>query len=347
MRVVYLVAVGSDQNCGVADYTRQLAQAVAEGGIDARVEELSAWSISTLRRLANAYGGEDSTILHLQYPSLGMGKSWAPALLPLVFPRRSTFVTFHEFEQFNPVRKLYFLFFSLLTGNLIVTNEHERRTLSRFFPWRASGCHVIPIGNNITVSPVRNGTRMERRSLIYFGQIAPNKGIEEFLQTVEHLRRQSDDIPCSIIGTLLDPRSDIARKVRDVASACGIDCLFNLSSEDVSKELQKARIALLPFPDGVSDKRGSALVCLNHGLAVITRHSSLTPRWWCETTHGVDNSKSAAHLVMDIVAGRRKEVPQPSSLVHALAEREWSNIAKSHIALYKKVQPRAAMPNLL
>ena len=337
MRVVYFVAVRPGQKCGVADYTHQLAQAVTQQGIDARVEELPAWSIPALRRLTKTYGGEEATIFHLQYPSLGMGKSCAPALLPMVFPRRRVFITFHEFEQFNPVRKLYFLFSSFLNGNFIFTNEHERHIVSRFLPWRANTSHIIPIGNNIAVFPVGNEMgRMHRRRLIYFGQIAPDKGIEEFLQTVEHLRRQNDDIPCSIIGALLDPNSEIARKVRDVSNAYQIDCLFNLPSEDVSKELQKASIALLPFPEGVSDKRGSALVCLKHGLAVITRHSDLTPSWWRETTHGVENYQSAARAVEDILAGRKQKVPQPSTLTDALSEREWSNIARSHLAMYER-----------
>jgi glycosyltransferase involved in cell wall biosynthesis len=347
VRVVYLVAVRPGQKCGVADYTRQLAQAVTQQGIDARVEELPAWSIPALRGLTETYGGQEATIFHLQYPSLGMGKSCAPALLPMVFPRRRVFITLHEFEKFNPVRKLYFLFSGLFTGNFIFTNEHERQIFSRFLPWRENSCHIIPIGNNIAVFPVRNEIgRVHRRRLIYFGQIAPDKGIEEFLQTVEHLRRQNDDIPCSIIGALLDPNSEIARKIRDVSNACRIDCLFNLSSEDVSKELQKASIALLPFPEGVSDKRGSALVCLKHGLAVITRHSDLTPQWWRETTHGVENSQYAARMIGDILAGRREKVPLPSMLAHALSEREWSNIAKSHIALYEKARPLTATLSL-
>jgi glycosyltransferase involved in cell wall biosynthesis len=337
MRVVYCVTVRPGQQCGVADYTRKLAQAVTQQGIDARVEELPAWSIPTLRGLTKTYRGQEATIFHLQYPSLGMGKSCAPALLPMAFPSHRVFTTFHEFEQFNAIRKLYFLFQSLLTKNIIFTQEHERQIFSRFLPLaKTNKSQVIPVGNNIAVFPVGNEIgRMHQRCLIYFGQIAPDKGIEEFLQTVEHLRRRNNDIPCSIIGALLDPDSELVRKIRDVSNSCRIDCCFNLSSEDVSKELQKARIALLPFPEGVSDKRGSALACLKHGLAVITRHSDLTPQWWRETTHGVEDFKSAARVVEDILGGQKEKVPQPSILTRALAEREWSNIAKSHITLYE------------
>jgi glycosyltransferase involved in cell wall biosynthesis len=332
--VVFLVAVREDQKCGVADYTRQLARAFAQQGVAAEVEELTQWSLSALRRLARTYRSQPQTILHLQYPSLGMGKSWAPALLPLTFSRGRIYATLHEFEQFNWVRKLYFLPFAQIPDYLIFTNEHECRRFTRFFRSKPNGGHVLPIGNNVDVHPVA-GRPLRRTTLVYFGQIAPNKGIEEFLQTVELIRQQNIDIPCSIVGALPDPNTEIARKIRDCSAAYGIDCLFNLPSTDVSRELQNASIALLPFPGGVSDKRGSALACLQHGIAVITKHSDLTPRWWRDSTHGSENAQTSARLIAQLLAGRIEKIPRPSVLADALREREWRNIAASHLALYQ------------
>ncbi|MFA5041607.1 MAG: hypothetical protein WC464_08250 [Bdellovibrionales bacterium] len=333
MRVIYLVTVLPGVQCGVVDYTRQLAQAMTQQNASAIVEELSIWSFAKLWFLFKKYGRDKETVFHVQYPTLGMGKSFAPALLPLLFGHRRVFYTLHEFGQFNPIRKLYFLFAGLLTKNFIFTNEHEQRRFAKFFPWQKNLGHIIPIGNNINVFPLEKPAEPPQR-LVYFGQIAPDKGIEQFLDTVRLLRAYGSKLSCAVIGALINPESEIAKKVKAAAADFGIDCLFNLSSEDVSKELQKSSIALLPFAEGVSDKRGSALACLKHGLAVLTKHTGLTPAWWRKTTHNVQNAEDAVRVVENILSEKTAKVPDLFALADALAEREWINIAKEHLDLY-------------
>ena len=335
MKVVYLVTTQENQQCGVVDYTKQLAGAVKNGGSDTHIEVLSSWSLRTLKDLKKKYARDKDTVFHLQYPSLGMGKSPAPALLPLVFGGKRVVVTLHEFEQFNLIRKMYFFITALTDARFIFTNEYERQNFLRFFPWAKKKSALIPIGNNISVVPYDGGSSETR--VIYFGQIAPDKGIEEFLEMVAHLRAKGNDIPCLIMGALLDPSSALAVAVQQAAKEHNIECLYNLSSENVSKELQKSSIAFLAFPEGISDKRGSALACLTHGLSVITKHADLTPEWWKETTYHAQTHEEAADIIETIVSGEGKMEAEQSKTVlrKALKNRKWGHIAEKHMPMYK------------
>ena len=337
MHIVYLVTSEKDQQCGVVDYTRQLAHAISDGKTKVTIEELPSWSLNALIRLRDKYKNGDSIVFHLQYPTLGMGKSFAPALLHFASKSNKIFITFHEFEQFSLIRKSYFIFSSLLNTSFIFTNEYEQEQFASFFPWAKKKSVIIPIGNNISAIPFQKKIDAPQHRLIYFGQIAPNKGIEEYLETVCCLRAAKNHLPCAIIGGLVTPSSELAQKVQTMAEKYNIECLFNLSSEDVSQELHKSSMAYLPFPSGVGDKRGSALACLKHDLGVITKHSEHTPQWWTESTHHGENAQHAAVIIQAISSGEINKVPVPSALKQAMDDREWCNIARVHTEVYTMV----------
>jgi glycosyltransferase involved in cell wall biosynthesis len=296
--------------------------------------------MNALLKLRETYKNKPGIVFHLQYPTLGMGKSFAPALLSFAFKNSKVFMTFHEFEQFSLIRKMYFLFTSLTNTRYIFTNEYEQEQFARFFPWTKTKSIVIPIGNNISAIPFEQNGDSPQHRLIYFGQIAPNKGIEEYLDTVSCLRLAKNNIPCAIMGATLGSSNDLLHKISSMANQNNIECMFNLSSEDVSKELHKSSIAYLPFPGGVSDKRGSALACLTHGLKLITVHSELTPEWWRETTYAAQNYEESTHIVQKIIASKQDDKDTETvetTLKLALKERKWKHIAEKHLAMYKEL----------
>lgn len=337
MHIVFIVTRISDQKCGVVDYTRQLAQSLKEIVPTVTLEELDTWSFTELERLRKKYKTEKDVVFHLQYPTVGMGKSIAPALLNLWLANNKTFITFHEFEQFNLIRKFYFLTTSLTNTNYIFTNEHEKQQFLSFFPWTQKKCNIIPIGNNITRISNEENVNVKHR-LVYFGQIAPNKGIESFLDLVMLLRELDINIPCAVIGGTFDTSNELLDNISDKAEKYNIECLYNLSSEDVSEQLHNSTVAYLPFPEGVSDKRGSALACLTHDLNVITIHSNLTPNWWTQSTYNAKTHEAAVSVIKKILScDEDPEYKERSAnvLEIALKERKWKHIADKHKSIYK------------
>lgn len=317
--------------CGVADYTERLAAAMGEIGANVRLEMLDRWSFSTMRALRRRYG-EPQTIFHMQYPSLKLGRSVAPGLVPFILP--NSFVTLHEFGLFNVLRKLIFVFPSFLSRRVIFSNETEKHLFQRYFPFSRRRLSVLPIGNNIprTFEPAADRT-MER--LVNFGQISPNKGIEFFLETVARLRASGSSMQVEMIGAMVEAEADFAAMVKNAAALQGIRLRLSLSPADVSAALSQATLALLPFTDGVSNKRGSALACLDHGLSVLTTHSQKTPPWLADVTHGVASPQEAAVLIEKIVAGDIARSRSPEILAAELGARDWRQIAREHLALYQ------------
>jgi glycosyltransferase involved in cell wall biosynthesis len=262
-----------------------------------------------------------------------MGPSLTPALLALVCPKSRLFTTFHEFHVFHPLRRLAFLPHAIVGSNLIFTSEDERGHFQRFFPTYRGTATIIPVGNNIPAAVQQPKQKHDR--MIYFGQIREKKGIEDFIDTVRLLRAQNNNLACAIIGALGDANTPLAKLILATAGTLDVDLKFNLSTEKVADELSNSNIALLPFPDGISDKRGSALACLEHGLTVISKHSNRTPSWLAQTTYSVTQPTEAVSTINALLNGSYLTCPAPEVLSAELAKRKWPNIARQHLDLYE------------
>jgi glycosyltransferase involved in cell wall biosynthesis len=331
MKIVLLVTSPDGAMCGVADYTTRLGEAFGSTGADCQIEQVKGWTFGEVMRLRRTYSGQKPVIFHLQYPSIGMGHSLMPGFLPLLLGK--TCVTLHEFGLFSLPRKLMFLPHALFSKAIVFSNEAERDRFKRWFPFSASRLHVLPIGNNILRLNAPEIARKPGR-LIYFGQISRDKGIEFFVETAEKLRQSGSKQEIALMGSIVSNDPEFTDPVYQACEELGIDMRFNLRAEDVSRELSQADIALLPFPDGVSNKRGSALACLDHGVAVVTKQSALTPQWLKDTTHGVTSSQEAADVVAAITAGTRERQPKPALLAQEMGNRDWVQIARNHLAIY-------------
>lgn len=333
MNVVFLLTSVPEVRCGVGDYTAKLAKAfLTYPSVHVAIEKLPRWSFQRLLKLRRDYGGKN-TVFHLQYPSTGMGYSILPGLLPLLLCKHPVFTTLHEFSVFNFARKISFLPHALLAKGILFSNEYERRVFKETFPFALAPLHVVPIGNNIEGGNI-NTSRNQRR-LIYFGQIGPDKGIEFFLDTVKILQDRSVECDVSIIGSITDEGHTISKMIRKEAASGRMTLHLNLPPEEVSTELYQSQAALLPFPDGISEKRGSAIACLEHGVAVLTKHSEKSPQWLKDSTHSVETAEQAASLIEEIIKAPSGE--KSATLQEELQKRTWPNIAEEHMRLYQSV----------
>lgn len=333
LQIVFLVASSQDKMCGVADYTGRLATALRDAGASVAVEYLDTWSLRHIMEIRRRYTGRKDVVFHLQYPSLGIGKSVSPGFLPLALP--NIFVTLHEFRIFHILRKMVFLLPSLFARAVIFSNDEEKTLFARYFPWSRERLMVLPIGNNIPrLAPRRASGGPER--IVYFGQISRNKGIEFFIETIERLREAGSVAEAQMIGALVETDTEFVGYVRDSARRLGIELKLNLPPEAVSETLSEATIALLPFPDGVSNKRGSALACLDHGVCVLTTHTARTPEWLAEVTYPVTSPEEATVVIEKIARDEAPRVRSPQVLEREMAARDWHAIAREHLRVYQQ-----------
>jgi glycosyltransferase involved in cell wall biosynthesis len=332
-RATLVVTAKPGARCGVSDYTEKLRTIIGERGLDVRVERLPTWSVRGLLRLWRQGAGRRS-VLHVQYPSMNLGKSPAVALAPVLVGGARLYLTLHEFTIFNRVRKYYFLTFALSRATVIFSNEFERRAFEAFFPVRRCRTLVVPIGSNIAVGRPDVPSEAREPTLVYFGQIGPDKGLEDFLAVAERLRAGGERLAVAVIGSPSGPDCPVFREVSARAERLGIRLVLNAEPEQVSDELSRARVALLPFPDGVSEKRGSALACLEHGLAVVTTHSAKTPDWLAAATVPHVSVEATAEAVRALASAEGHRAALAGRDPGALRARTWPSIAERHLALY-------------
>lgn len=333
LQIVFLVASAQDKMCGVADYTGRLATALRDAGASVTVEYLDSWSLRHIMEIRRRYAGRKDVVFHLQYPSLSIGKSVSPGFLPLALP--NIFVTLHEFRIFHILRKMVFLLPSLFAKAVIFSNDEEKTLFAHYFPWSHKRLAVVPIGNNIPRLATRKPSGGNER-IVYFGQISRNKGIEFFIETIERLREGGSFAEVQMIGALVETDATFVDYVRGSAKRLGIELKLNLPPEAVSEALSEATIALLPFPDGVSNKRGSALACLDHGVCVLTTHTERTPEWLAEVTYPVTAPDDAVAMIGRIAHGEAARTRSPQLLEREMAARDWHAIAGEHLRIYRQ-----------
>jgi len=335
---VFVIAASEQSHCGVYDYTAKLVQAIRERGRSSILVSLNDWSLSTVLKLAARFRGRRDLALQVQYPSTSMGSSIFPALLPLLLYPAPVYLTLHEFSIFSLPRKLIFWSYAKFAKAILFSNDFERDAFASFYKGSSERLHVVPIGSNID-GPDSPVTPLDQRvaKLIYFGQISENKGIEIFLETVRKLRARKASFQAAIIGAVMDKDSALTKEIIQTAEANDIKLRFDLPSSEVGQELSSARLALLPFPDGISDKRGSALACLNFGTLVATRHSAKTPLWLRQTTLPIDDSETCAALAEDVLSNPGDVSVDWAIVGKELQRRRWPTIAQDHIDLYEQI----------
>jgi glycosyltransferase involved in cell wall biosynthesis len=215
-----------------------------------------------------------------------------PLLLRLLW-RGQVVVTFHDlrvpylFPKAGPVRQWANRVMARFSHAVVATNPEDAERLRE---WGAPRVELIPIGSNIRNDPPagysRAGWRASRQIgpdttlIAYFGFLNNSKGLDDLLRALGTLREEGDYRLLMVGGGLgsSDPTNRATAADLDaLAARLGVrDRLIwtgYLPPREVSAALLSADMAVLPFADGASFRRGSLLAVLEHGLPLITTGS--------------------------------------------------------------------------
>jgi glycosyltransferase involved in cell wall biosynthesis len=214
-------------------------------------------------------------------------------LLPLLLRRKwwgKSVVTFHDlrvpylFPKAGPVREWANRMLAKGAHAVIATNPEDT---ARLCSWGVGRVRLIPIGSNIANDPPEGYDRHSWRSgrgigrdtclLAHFGFLNSTKGLDDLLRAVA-LLKQSGDYRLMMVGGGLgssDPTNrKTARTLDALARELGVqDALLwtgYLPPREVSAALLSADMAVLPYSDGASFRRGSLLAAIEHRLPIVT-----------------------------------------------------------------------------
>jgi glycosyltransferase involved in cell wall biosynthesis len=321
LQVALLVGRAEEGTCGVRDYTYRLELALRDRGIDAEVIETEG-----IRSAASLRTG--GRVLHLQYPSVGEGRSLAP-LAQLLRSRRSV-VTIHEFTQSHALRRALSTALATCARRRITTSEHERTAIATTLGGRRD-IEIIPVGSSI--APPSHHIAPIERHLAYFGLLRADKGIITFLESASELIR-SYGWTAEVIGATASGAELELDQLRS-ASDPRIAWTGTLPSHHAAARLASAWCVYLPYPDGVSERRSSLLAALTCGAPVITTEGAAT-------TPAMKQSFMIAATPAEAVQLARRLGPHERALsvkgFEAFARsHDWATIGERHEQVYRSL----------
>lgn len=263
--------------CGVGDYTGRLMEAAPAHWTTFVQRD---WSTSAmpavLRRLLTLRPAD----VVIQYPTQGYGWSVVPhvvAIVGAVLRRYQTTFALHEFSSLSKKAQLALALVSHVTARVIFTTEAERDRARRhpLFSRRVPTA-VVGIISNIPLSDTWPRFGARAIDVAYFGHIRPNKGVEAFLDVVQVLRAERPDVRIAIVGEVPAGYEAFGEMVAARFAAIGGDLILGLDDQAAARMLRDIRVLYLPFPDGVSARRGTALAGMGNGAIVATRIGAAT-----------------------------------------------------------------------
>ena len=322
--------------CGVGDYTRKLADALEDQGLEVELLRLRPSRVANLATFRRRIDRLRAQLVHIQYPTVGYGASLLPHALALAL-RGPVVTTLHEYSQAHVLRRASLWAFARASDALVFTDWYERRLFLRRFPGVDRTSVVIPVGSSI---PSGSATASESHRIVYFGLLRPEKGLEEFLELASLVRGNGRPYELSIIAKPDRRFPRYLAGVREQATRLGVELAFDLPATQVADRLASARFAYLPYPDGASLRRTSLLAALTNGLVVLTTLGVRTPRELAATVLAAPGPARALDTIDEVV--RHPEQGETmAEKGRAYADRfRWEAIAGEHLRLYETVLRR-------
>ncbi len=223
-------------------------------------------------------------------------------------------------------------------GDIIFTSDFERRAFLTRHPEHEEISRVIPIGSNIDLPADGDTTERDAASVVYFGLIRPEKGIEDFIDLVKLSTGQGRRFRFRIVGTPHPNQISYYKGLREETARLPIQWDVGCPADEVAQILRGSTFAYLPFPDGASDRRGSLLAVLGNGLATVTTSGTQTPP---ELAQAVSFASSPAEALRELDGLSNSPFEKSSkveSAVRFARARSWDDIAASHLSEYERMR---------
>jgi glycosyltransferase involved in cell wall biosynthesis len=332
LRVALIVGDNHTPFCGVKNYASSLAQALAERGIEAQVMTPKDWGAKSVLAFSTRLRKEGYNIVHLQYPSIGYRGSLFPHFLGLMNVADVSVVTVHEYSALPLVQRISTQLFRGTASAIMFCSHYERSLYDRQLANIGAPQTVIPIGSNVPAAAT-DGSR--DRTVVYFGQIRPNKGIEQFIELARRSIELQRQFSFHIIGSSpVAHRKYLTELQQGTPEA--VRWSIDLEFAQVSEILARSFAAYLPFPDGVSERRGSMLAALTNGLPVLSTIGAATPPEMLPSFLPTESSDEALSLLDELVDDPERHTRSCATSRRHGARYTWSSIAAQHEITYRE-----------
>jgi glycosyltransferase involved in cell wall biosynthesis len=340
--------------CGVGAYTQRLARALAElqdvkvtvltderaSGVIERdgVEVLpviKGWRITELIRVAKYVRRLSPDIVHIQYPTQGYSGR-IPTLLPLLmrFLCKPCVQTWHE-----PALGRRGLWLSIGLDELITVREELMTKISRLTQraLRNTRLSWIPAASLLPTVTLHDDERLKIRHryvsggevlLVYYGFVAPLKGIEVLLEIVAKTNARL------LMACDFQPGDNYHRLLLNQITAMGIASCVTITGflpdEQLAYILAACDAVVLPFRDGAKACNSTIDGAVAQGAFVLT-----TSLVYCGYNKDKNIYFAKPGNVEEMIAAIQRYAG--CRIPYKPSTSEWHNIAKQHLNIYNQL----------
>lgn len=315
LKIVQVCGSFPPMPCGVGDNTYALVEHLAKLGHHIDVitsrkasEEsphenvrihpiMPGWSYFYAARLLKTVRKLDPDIVHIQYPTKGYGRGFAPSILGMQLKAKKSqapyVVTLHEFGQAHPFRKAAIMPLLTEASVIIFPAEQERDALHfRFDSLRRIPTRLIPIGavlpSNYEALKANLDSSYERLKekwkipkdgiIVNYGFLQRHKGFEILLAAFQKIIESKYDCELWHVGGFNPLKNPYDRFIQFLVKEMHLEDRVKfqgfLPLEQASEIFSIARVGVFPFTDGYSDRRSSMITFAHFDAPMITTFST-------------------------------------------------------------------------
>jgi glycosyltransferase involved in cell wall biosynthesis len=345
---------------GVGDYTARLRAALSDRGWPSRVltrSQVRRWDARSVLWLLRM--GRRSNIVHIQFQAGAFDLLGDVCLMPLLarrFLRGARVVTtFHDvrhpylFPRAGRLRDGAVRLMARFSDAIVCADQRDIRWLGGPSPRH----HLVPIGPNVSCEPPLDYDRAAFRqqlgldphtlAIVYFGLLNSSKGLDLLLDAFDLVIERRPNTCLLLVGGEVG-----ASDATDRATATAVgDRLHQRSGgrvlrsgwlrpPDLSAHLLAGDLALLPYADGASARRGSLLTCAAHGLPIVStlpagpevagsiQAVAAEPRLLADTVLRLDSDSAESRRLRDASFALTRQM-------------SWPSIAAAHVGIYQSL----------
>ncbi|HCC0890790.1 TPA: glycosyltransferase family 1 protein [Salmonella enterica] len=324
-----LIYTGSypDDKCGVGDYVYNLNQEI-EKTHSICVVKLSLFEL-VCKIILNR---KIIKLINIQYPSIGFATNKISAFKPhIAFIVAKLFclktsITLHEFSSLSK-RAQYFLKIFNFADYIIFTTGYEKNIGDKAL-FNSEKTRLIPIASNIPSCRKKE----KKFDLVHFGIISKGKGIEEFIWIIKELNNKNIKFRSALIGYVPDANNNYANLIMEQCTEQNCELLLNKSAAEISTLLAETDIAILPYPDGISERRGTALAAMNNHALVFSLRGRFSAEFEDIAILGNDKN-DLLNKVLYYINNKASFAKINDSAYEYSEKRNWQSIAQLYIGL--------------
>ncbi len=249
-------------------------------------EFVHGWGLCTLLKLIIKIKKENISRIVIEYAGNGYGKDFAISLLPLFIRiinvlssnQIKVHLRLHEFSMCRFARKLFTYPLVVFSHTLETPSYTEYKILKKRY---GNKVKKSMIGSNFQWTNKRKIRENDNGKirLAFFGGIYPGKGIEKLLKIWSRLEEKYPNryeyyllggFPSGLTSAFDEYNQDVMKRIEESKLLGKITITGFLPEDIIEKCLDEVDIAVLPYEDGLTLRRGSFLAFLGRQIPIVT-----------------------------------------------------------------------------